>query len=89
MASIEMPLSLMSCSVLRLLQAVRANGSATGATPSSGDSASMIAAVPPRTTVTPVQQFSSRLVKSAMKLMSSVSLGSSSTWPRREWKFWS
>src|SRR3970040_2521994 len=87
LTSAEMPLSLMSCSVLRLLQATRANGSATGATPESGDSASMIGAVPPRTTVTPVQQFSSRLVKSAMMLMSSVSVGSDSNWPRHAGEF--
>src|SRR3970040_2363427 len=48
LTSAEMPLSLMSDSVLRLLHATRANGSATGVTPESGDSASMIGAVPPR-----------------------------------------
>src|SRR5690349_6361497 len=65
--SADRPLSLMSCSVLRLLHASRRYGRAIGATPSSGDKALTISPVRPRVVVTPAQQFSSRLVKSAIK----------------------
>ena len=79
-----MPLSEIRWVVSRLLQARRASGSVTRLTPSSEASRSTMSPVMPRTVVTAVQQFSSRLVESTMTLMSRSSFGTNRHCARTE-----